>query len=46
MVAYFCLAYFRNNMVVVGALDRNGVAVVRNRHVAAERFDMAPLKML
>jgi hypothetical protein len=37
---------FRNNVVAVGSDDRNGVAVVRNRHVAAERFDMAVVKMV
>ncbi len=36
----------RNNVVAVGRENRNGVAVVRNRHVAVGCFDMAVQKML
>jgi len=42
MVADFYLAIRRNNIVAADATYRNTVAVVRNRHVVAERFDMTP----
>jgi hypothetical protein len=46
MVADLYFDLRRNNIVAAEEQHRNTVAVIRNRHVVADRFDMTPIKML